>query len=339
MSISIRRGKYLVAGAVLALAGLGHLAQAAPLTVYTALEDDEVSDYMAAAKKAMPDVEFHVLRLSTGDLAARVIAESGNPRADVIWGFAVTNMLDPRIHGALVKYEPAAAKALPDKYKGKDGTWFAATGYMNAFCVNTERAKAKNLPIPTSWDDLTNPVYKGELVMPNPASSGVGWLQIAALLQGRGEDGWKYIGELNKNIAQYTSSGSKPCKMARTGEYAIGISFAFPAVQSIQQGFPVKMVIPPKWEGYELEATSILASTKNTKDAKRFVDWTLSPEAAALYGKYKEIVTIPGVPVAERMLQAGLPQDVGSVLYPIDFEKSAAERAAILKRWQQVTAR
>ncbi|MCC7150713.1 MAG: ABC transporter substrate-binding protein [Rubrivivax sp.] len=333
------RNKLIGVAAILMAVGYANSALAAPLTVYTALEDDEIADYMTAAKKAMPDVQFNVLRLSTGDLAARAIAEMNNPRADVIWGFAVTNMLDPRIHGSLAKYEPAAAKALADKYKGKDGTWFAATGYMNAFCINTERAKAKNLPIPTSWDDLTNPVYKGELVMPNPASSGVGWLQVAALIQGRGEEGWKYIGELNKNIAQYTSSGSKPCKMARSGEYAIGISFAFPAVQAIQEGFPLKMVIPPKWEGYELEATSILSSTKNMKDARRFVDWTLSPEAAALYGKYKEIVTIPGVPPAERMLKAGLPQDVGSVLYPINFEKSAAERAEILKRWQQVTAK
>lgn len=337
--MSIRLQKCLAACALLTLGSAGHWAQAASLTVYTALEDDEVADYMAVAKKAMPDVQFHVLRLSTGDLAARAIAEMSNPRADVIWGFAVTNMLDPRIHAALAKYEPQAAKTLADKYKGKDGTWFAATGYMNAFCINTERAKAKNLPMPTSWDDLTNPVYKGEVVMPNPASSGVGWLQVAALIQGRGEDGWKFIGDLNKNVAQYTSSGSKPCKMARSGEYAIGLSFAFPAVQAIQEGFPLKMVIPPKWEGYELEATSILSSTKNMKDAQRFVSWTLSPEAAALYGKYKEIVTIPGVPPAERMLKAGLPQDVGSALYPINFEKSAAERAEILKRWQQVTAR
>lgn len=334
-----RIGKYFAASALLAFAGAAHMAQAASLTIYTALEDDEVSDYMAAAEKAMPDIQFHVLRLSTGDLAARMIAEANNPRADVIWGFAVTNMLDPRIHGALTEYRPDAAKELPDQYKGKDGTWFAATGYMNAFCVNTARAEAKKLPIPTSWDDLKDPVYKGELVMPNPASSGVGWLQIAALLQGRGDDGWQFIEDLDKNIAQYTSSGSKPCKMARSGEYAIGISFAFPAVQSIQEGFPLKMVIPPKWEGYELEATSILESTKNMEDAKRFVDWTLSPEAAALYGNYKEIVTIPGVPPAQRMLDAGLPEDVASVLYPIDFEKSAAERNDILKRWQQVTAR
>ncbi|WP_322996299.1 ABC transporter substrate-binding protein [Castellaniella sp.] len=330
----------LAAATALLCVGLMQTAYAKPLTIYTALEDDEVTDYMAAAKIAMPDVQFHVLRLSTGDMAARLLAEMKNPRAEVIWGFAVTNMLDPRIHGELIQYEPEAAKKLPAIYRGKDGTWFAATGYMAAFCANTERLKSKNLPVPTSWEDLTKPIYKDEIVMPNPAASGTGWLQIAAILQGLGDEkGWELITDLNKNIAQYTSSGSKPCKMARTGEYAIGISFAFPAMQSIEAGFPVEMVIPSKWVGYELEASGIVKTAKNPEDAKRFLDWTLSPEAAGLYKKYKEIVTIPGAEPSEQLRRAGLPTDVDKILYPIDFEKSAAERAEVLKKWQQVTAR
>lgn len=332
--------KAFAAALILAGAGLYQVAHAKSLTIYTALEDDEVSEYMASAKKAMPDIDFHVLRLSTGDMAARLLAEMNNPRTDVVWGFAVTNMLDPRIHGALMKWEPKAAAELSSKYRGQDGTWFAATGYMAAFCVNTERLKSKNLPMPTSWEDLTKPVYKGEVVMPNPAASGTGWLQIAAILQGLGDQkGWDLIKAMNGNVAQYTSSGSKPCKMARTGEYAIGASFAFPAMQSIEEGFPVKMVIPSDWEGYELEASGILKTAKNPDDAKRFLDWTLSPDAAALYKKYKEIVTIPGVAPSERLLKAGLPKDVDKVLYPINFEKSAASRDATLKTWQKVTAR
>lgn len=332
--------KTLAAALTLLAAGYVQTSLAKSLTIYTALEDDEVTDYMADAKKAMPDVDFHVLRLSTGDMAARLLAEGKNPRADVIWGFAVTNMLDPRIHDSLMKWEPAAAKELSSKYRGKDGTWFAATGYMAALCVNTDRLKARNLPMPTKWEDLTKPVYKGEIVMPNPAASGTGWLQIAAILQGLGQQkGWDLIKAMNANIAQYTSSGSKPCKMARTGEYAIGASFAFPAMQSIEAGFPIKMVIPSDWEGYELEASGILSTTKNAADAKRFLDWTLSPQAAGLYKKYKEIVTIPGVKPSEQLLKAGLPTDVEKVLYPVNFQESATMRNDTLKEWQKVTTR
>src|SRR3546814_6370072 len=69
--------KKLAVAAAIAMLGTLTLktALAGEVTIYTALEDDEVADYMDAAKKAMPDVTFHVLRLSTGDMAARLRSE------------------------------------------------------------------------------------------------------------------------------------------------------------------------------------------------------------------------------------------------------------------------
>ncbi|WP_280514745.1 hypothetical protein [Candidatus Symbiopectobacterium sp. 'North America'] len=140
-------------------------------------------------------------------------------------------------------------------------------------------------------------------------------------------------------MAQDTKSGSRPCKAARTGEYAIGVSLAFAAMQSIEEGYPVKMVIPSDGAGYELEASGLMAASKNKADAKRFLDWTLSNSAATLYTKYKEIVTIPGVEQSKAAKLAGLPADLSSVLFPVDFAKSAKERDAILETWQKAIGR
>src|SRR3990172_10507888 len=60
------------------------------ITVYTAYEEDEAAAFLAKAKKALPDIDVQLLRLSTGDMAARILAESANPQHDVFWGFAVT---------------------------------------------------------------------------------------------------------------------------------------------------------------------------------------------------------------------------------------------------------
>lgn len=324
------------AAAFLTILLAGAAACAGTVTAYSALEEDEIKDYIAAAKKDMPDIDVQVLRLSTGDLGARILAEAANPRHDVIWGWALTNMLDPRIAALTEAYPAKGMEKLAPEYRAKDGKWFTTTGYMAAFCVNTEVLKAKNLPMPTSWKDLTNPVYKGEVVMPNPVSSGTGYLQIAALLQAKGNDeGWKFLKAMDGNVAQYIKSGSRPCKAARAGEFAIGTSLAFAAMQSIEEGFPIKMVIPNDGAGYELEASSLMSSAKNKADAKRFLDWTLSPTAAAIYTKYKEIVTIPGAPQSKAAKAAGLPADLSKVLYPIDFAKSAKEREATLTAWQK----
>jgi len=326
--------------AAAALVACSSAAHAGAITVYSALEEDEIASYLAAAKKAIPDVQINVLRLSTGDLGARILAEANNPQADVIWGFAVTNVMNPGIKGQLEPYAAKGTDKLAPAYKAPDKTWFAATGYMGALCVNTEVLKAKNLPMPTSWKDLTNPVYKGEVVMPNPASSGTGYLQIAAILQGMGDKaGWDFFKALDPNMAQYTTSGSKPCKMARAGEFAIGASLAFAAMKSVEAGYPVKMVIPSDWAGYELEASGMLKSSKHKADARKFLDWTLSASAAEQYKAYKAIITMPGTAPSKTAAAAGLPADLSKVLYPMDFAKSARERDAILKTWQATIKR
>lgn len=315
-------------------------AQAGTITVYTALEEAEIKSYLEQAEKDLPDIKVNVLRLSTGDLGPRILAESKNPQNDVIWGWAVTSMINPKINSLLEPYHANGADKLPEQFRAADDKWFAATGYMAAFCVNTNTLKQLDLPMPTSWQDLTNPAYKGEVVMPNPVSSGTGYLQISALLQAKGDnEGWAFLKSLDNNIAQYTKSGSRPCKAARMGEYAVGVSLAFAAMQSIDEGYPVKMVIPKDAAGYELEASGLMTSSKNKEDAKRFLDWTLSQSATRLYSDYKEIVTIPGAPQAAMAKTAGLPANISDVLFPVDFVKSANERDSILTDWQKTIAR
>jgi len=198
---------------------------AGEITVYSALEEDEIAAYLEAATQAMPDVNVNLLRLSTGDLGARIIAEADNPQADVVWGFALTNMLNPQIYNQLQSYQAAGVDRLADQFRDPQDKWFAPTGYVGAFCVNADRLEKIGAPVPKSWADLKNPAYKGEVVMPDPTSSGTGYLQLAAILQGLGEDaGWQMVKDLNANMAQYTTSGSRPCRMAQAGEYAIGAS-------------------------------------------------------------------------------------------------------------------
>ncbi len=330
----MRRLNSLLAAAGLMLCSTAVLADT--ITVYTSYEEDELAAFLDAAKKDLPDLEVNVLRLSTGDLGARILAEAANPQHDVIWGWAVTSMVDPRIIAMTEAYAPQGIDAVPARFRDADGHWFAVTGYMAALCVNNERLAEKNLPMPTSWADLTDPVYKGEIVMPNPASSGTGYIQIESILQMMGEEaGWAYLTELDKNIAQYIKSGSKPCNAASAGEFAIGASFALRAIKNIDEGYPITMVIPAEGAGSELEANALMASSKNKDAAKRFLDWTVSTSAANEYYNWKEIVTIPGGDMPEKFVKAGLPADIGSVMYDMDFVKSAADKEPVIAEWQK----
>ncbi len=299
--------------------------------IYTALENEQITDYMTSVNKSLPNLDVKMLRFSTGDIYARFMAEKDNMQADVIWGVAATNMLIFKQAGLLAPYAPKGYERIQPLFRDKNDPphWVGIDIYMSAFCFNTEMGKKHNLPMPTSWADLTKPVYKGHVVMPNPNSSGTGYLSVVSILQRMGEtEGWKYLDALDKNMAEYTKSGSKPCKDAAAGERAIGVSFEYVAQAMKRKGSPVEMVIPKEGAGYEMEANALTRKGANNPAAKQFVDWAISNEAMGHYAKYWAAVAVAGFPVPE-----GLPKDISKVVYPNDFDWSAKNRDRILAEW------
>jgi iron(III) transport system substrate-binding protein len=303
------------------------------VVVYTAIENEQITEYMKAINKSLPNVELKILRLSTGDISARFMAEKDNMQAEVIWGVGATNLLVFKNAGLLEPYAPKGVERVQPLFRDKSvpPAWVGIDIYMSAFCFNTDVAKKANLPRPESWADLTKPVYKGHVVMPNPASSGTGYLSVASILQRLGEaEGWKYLDALNVNIAEYTKSGSKPCKDAAAGERAIGVSFEYVALEMKKKGSPVDMVLPREGSGYEMEANALTKKGARNAAARQFLDWAISDEAMALYAKYFAAVGVAGFPVPE-----GLPKDISKVVYPNDFDWSAKNRDRILAEWSK----
>jgi len=333
------RGTHRVLSLVLVALMLAAVPLAGPasakdvVVVYTAIENEQITDYMKAINKSLPNIELKILRFSTGDISARFMAEKDNMQADVIWGVGATNMLIFKNAGLLEPYAPKGLDRIQPLFRDKANppSWVGIDIYMSAFCFNTEVAKKHNLPAPTSWADLAKPVYKGQVVMPNPASSGTGYLSVASVLQRMGEaEGWRYLDAIHPNMAEYTKSGSKPCKDAAAGERAIGVSFEYVALEMKKKGAPVVMVLPKEGSGYEMEANGLTRKGAKNPAAKQFLDWAITNEAMGLYAKYFAAVGVAGFPVPE-----GLPKDISKVVYPNDFDWSAKNRDRILAEWQK----
>ena len=311
------------------------------VVVYTSLETEEVVEYLKVAEKELPDLDIQSIRLSTGELGARMLAERENPQADCIWGWAVTNMAEFIPKGMLVPYKPQGWDKIPARFKDANGYWSAIDLYAAAFVVNTKVLAEKDLPMPKGWGDLLNPVYKDQLIMPNPASSGTGFLQVASILIMMDPDyktkpieqnkGWDFLKKLGNNMGQYIKSGSKPAKLTAAGEYAVGCSFAFVYSSLKKQGSPVALVMPAEGAGYELEANALLKGARHEAAAKKFLDWAISKPAMTEYANFKLGVTYPGVPG---------PKDLPALdtikLAPMDFPWESENRAKILEVWQNL---
>lgn len=302
------------------------------ITVYTALQDEQIPGYLAAFQKEYPNIQVEIIRESTGIITNRLLAEKQNPQADVIWGVAATSLLIAEWNEILQPYAPSNLDAIQPQFRDPANPphWVGIDLWMSAFCINTKQAEKIGLPIPMSWEELLDPVYEGHIVMSNPNSSGTGFLSVSGLLQIYGEEkGWDYLDKLNENIGEYTKSGSQPCKMAASGEYAIGISFGNQGILQTENGQPVETVFPKEGSGWEIEANALVNKADIKPAAKTFVDWAISDNAMKEYAKNWAVIAIE----SDEPAPVGFPEKPTEQLIDGDFPWAAANRQVILEEW------
>ena len=304
----------------------------AGILVYTAMEADQVGPIVEAFHKDHPEVHATVVRDSTGIIAARLLAEADDPRADVVWGLAATSVLAAEQKGLLEPYAPAGLEHIAARFRDEQSPprWVGTAILMTAFAANEPELKRRNVPVPRSFDDLVNPALRGLVTMPNPTSSGTGYFILIGILQARGEPaGWAYLDKLHQNIAQYTHSGSKPATMAGAGEYPVGVSLDARCIAEKKRGVPIEVVFPTDKAGWDLEAMGLVRKKNIKPAAKVFLDWAASPAAFTHYTKYAAVVSHEKF----TMVPEGYPQKPTERLAELDLRWAAANRDRILAEW------
>lgn len=318
--------------AMLALASAPALAAQTDITVYTALEADQIKAYQAAFEREYPDIKIHWVRDSTGIITAKLLAEKNNPKADVVWGLAGTSLGLMDKEGMLEAYAPKGLDQISASMRDSREVpaWVGMDAFTATICFNTIEAEKQKLPKPTSWQDLTRPEYAGKIVMPNPASSGTGFLDVSAWLQMFGEEkGWAFMDGLHKNIGSYTHSGSKPCNLAAAGEFPIGISFDYRGAKLKADGAPIELIFPSEGLGWEVEATAIMRGTKHPEAARKVADFSASRAANELYKANFAVLAIPAVATSN----PNLPANLAERMIKNDFVWAATQRERILAEW------
>ena len=254
------------------------------LTVYGSCEEP----YLAAAAKNF-EKEFGIkvsyLRLSTGEVQAKITEEKGNPSADVWFGGTNDPYNESAKLGLLMAYEAKNAKNLASPmYRDADGYWYGIYKGILGFMVNTEELKRLNLEAPKGWDDLLKPEYKDKIWLSNPNTAGTAKLVINTLVQLKGHDeAMKYFVELDKNIAQYTKSGSGPSKKVGIGECVIAIGFLHDGITQILDGYDnIALIIPEEGTSFEIGSTAIFEGCAHENAAKLWIENALSPDCVEL---------------------------------------------------------
>jgi iron(III) transport system substrate-binding protein len=281
-------------------------------------------------------IQTEFVRLSSGAALARLRAEKANPTFDVWFGGTGDPHWVAQADGLTEFLRPKAWGDLrPQLTKAVDGHYIPLHTGLHGFGVNEKILKEKNLPVPETWKELGDPKYKGLIAMPNPNTSGTGYVMMTTIVQIYGEDqGFELIKAIHKNIGQYTRSGGDPSLLAGRGEVAIGVSFANDVVERGRKGFPIRFVAPKDGTGYEIGGLSLVKGGPNRANGLILIDWALVPENQKL-GPQNGEVSIPSN--SRSAIDPDVPRFEDAKVIAYDFGKygTPAVRDGLIKRWTE----
>jgi ABC-type Fe3+ transport system substrate-binding protein len=218
----------------------------------------------------------------------------GKPDADIFLGAGAPAHEILKKEGLIVPYRPKDWDMVPAKWGGmkvKDAGdyWTCFAPWIVTNLYNEKVLKKLRLPPPKTWNDLLNPIYRGNIVHTLPYASGTMHETIEILIQGFGErEAWRYLRLLAAQLARFSTGSTDTTQLVGRGEVPIGIAQPqMNAMAARKDGYPVRDLLPEKTILVP-EAVALLKGAPNEATAKIFLDWlfSLDGQKYVLEGRY-----------------------------------------------------
>lgn len=298
-SVFVRRrsllARSMMGSMLLGLVGLQLVpvsAAAEKITVYTVLPETEVNRQINEEFTKRTGIEVEMLSIpAVGTVASRIRTEKARPRAEVFAAATVDFQEALAKEGLLLAYKsPLETDDVIKKgYSDPNGYWHGWFGQTTAIFWNRNRFDKElgNSPKPSTWDDLLNPAYKGQVILANPQTSAIGYVLLATQVFRLGEDkAWDYTKKLNANVKQYTPSAPLTVTLVEQGEGTLGAFWLSDILTSkIGRKQPIDFVVPQD-NVVSVWAASIINGAPNPEGAKKYIDFLLSEYPQSINAKF-----------------------------------------------------
>lgn len=256
------------------------------ILIYTSVEDYVVADMNARLSEQFPDYEITVEYVSTGNHAAKLLAEGTNTECDITYDLEYGYMEQLAQAGVLADLTAYDKSIYMDDTVVSDN-YLIQCRVGGAVIVNTDLLAEKGLAEPTSYEDLLKPEYQGLISMANPKSSGTGYMFLKSLVNAWGEEeAFAYFDALTPNVLQYTSSGSGPVNALLQGEAVIGFGMTSHAVTQINEGAPLKVLFFEEGSPFTLYGQSMIAGKDSRESVKAVFDFLVNTYSYELNEKF-----------------------------------------------------
>jgi len=262
-------------------------------------------------------------------LVLEIVRGKDRPRCDVHWNNEILGTILLQRQGLLEPYASPSAAPYPAFSKTKDDTWHAFAERARVLLVNTNLIP-KPEDRPRSLLDLTDPRWKGRVVMAKP-QFGMSATQAACLFEVLGREKAKqyYLGLRNNGI-QIVPGNKQVAEGVGEGRFAVGFTDTDDAIAELKAGRPVAIVFPDRDAPKDSRmgtlfipnTVAIVRGSPNQAGAKKLVDYLLSPEVEAKLAE-AESHQIPMNPEVQAVPPKEFVSRKTAKAMDVDFEKAA----------------
>ncbi|MEA2953552.1 MAG: iron(III) transport system substrate-binding protein [Alphaproteobacteria bacterium] len=229
--------------------------------------------------------------------------------------------------GAFEPFKPAGFEQVPDVAKDDDGAYVAQRLNVMTLFVRTDKLKASD--VPRTWAALTDPKYKGMMVMANPSFTALQLMEVATLSK---KLGWDYYEKLQKNDVMIVEGNEEVVAALKSGQrvIAVGANDVY-AKNARQDGYPIASIYPTEGVFLIPSPTAVVKGSPHPNAAKLFAEFTLSEEAQKLLtqdGGYAARMDIPP--------PSGSPELGSMKALRVDYGQVDKEEASIKRRFNEI---
>lgn len=296
------------------------------VVIYSGAEEYRNEYFMKRLSEEFPDYEIVIEYMPTGNLAAKLAAEGTDTDMDIFYDLDFSYA--GKVEMYLADVSAYDQSIYVDDCKVENAHYLAATRNGGAVIINPDVLAEKGIAEPNCYEDLLKPEFKNLISMPDPKSSGTGYMFVKNLVNAWGEDkAFDYFEGLAENVLQFTTSGSGPVNALVQGEVAVGLGMTAQAVTKINEGANLKILFFEEGSPYSLYGYAMPEGKQNRKavvDVFNFFYTTLVMEDKVLY--YPEQVFVDQVNNVEN--------------YPTDIpygdmnNNTTDEKTRLLENWE-----